>query len=51
MIARRSGLDPTALAAAVLAVLMWGAVPVGTRFLVDGRTQHLDPVLEDRRGS
>lgn len=37
--------DAAAVAAALLAILMWGAVPVGTRFLVDGEAQRIDPRL------
>jgi len=37
--------DGAAVAAALLAILMWGAVPVGTRFLVDGEAQRVDPRL------
>lgn len=45
MTPRGAGRDAPALAAAFLAAAMWGAVPVGTRFLVDGAAQRIDPTL------
>lgn len=45
MTSRKGGQDAPAVAAAFLAVVMWGAVPVGTRFLVDGDAQRIDPTL------
>lgn len=42
MIAR--GPEAVALVAGALAVAMWGAVPVGTRFLVDGEAQRIGPL-------
>ncbi|MXN17906.1 EamA family transporter [Pseudooceanicola sp. GBMRC 2024] len=36
--------EGAAMAAALLAVAMWGAVPVGTRYLVDGAAPHIAPL-------